>query len=84
MKSKLIVAAFLLVVNGAAQAHPGRLDANGGHWDHKNNVYLCHQAGCVPPTCDGNRGSHICGNRYYCQGNYAPGGPYYRADRCVR
>ena len=83
MKCKLIIAVMLLA-GSPAQAHSGRLDRNGGHWDHKNNVYLCHKAGCIPPTCSGNQGGHICGNRYYCQGNYAPGSRYYQAERCGR
>ena len=31
-----------------AQAHPGRLDSNGGHWNKKTEQYECHKDYCIP------------------------------------
>lgn len=38
----LIVAVLICWCGAAALAHPGRTDANGGHWDHKNGTYHYH------------------------------------------
>jgi hypothetical protein len=70
---RALLIAIVVACASPALAHPGAVDTNGGHWDHRNNVYICHRAGCVPPSCDGNSGGQICGNRFYGQGNYVPG-----------
>ena len=63
---------MVVFVSLPAAAHPGGVDRNGGHWNHKTDEYHCHRAGCSPPPCDANRGEHRCGNRYYGEGSYAP------------
>ena len=47
---KKIIKIFLLILSLlfampslTADAHPGRLDANGGHWNHKTGEYHYHR-----------------------------------------
>ena len=77
MKKYFILACIklsVLITFEAASAHPGGKDKYGGHWDHKRNEYHCHSATCTPPSCSSASSDYRCGNQYYGQGNYAPGG----------
>lgn len=42
-KIHLLLVFFAALVAVPAQAHPGRLDSNGGHWDHKSGTYHRHR-----------------------------------------
>lgn len=68
----LLILYFMLP--GDLLAHPGAKDRYGGHWDHKRNEYHCHSSTCVPPSCAMRESDYRCGNRYYGERNYAPGG----------
>ena len=40
----LILSILFAMSSLTADAHPGRLDANGGHWNHKTGEYHYHRS----------------------------------------
>ena len=44
LKTKIfsVLCACSLLISGSVSAHPGRLDANGGHWNRKTGTYHYH------------------------------------------
>lgn len=71
----VIAAAAVSLLSAAAMAHPGGLDANGCHTNHKTGDYHCHRPaapGADPPAtasdcpcgsgkiCIGPRGGRFC------------------------
>ena len=42
MKKFLLLLNVIIVLIVSVSAHPGRTDANGGHWDRKNGTYHYH------------------------------------------
>lgn len=53
MKKLLIALLAIIVISSSALAHPGRTDANGGHWNHSTGEYHYHDGSSAGRSSSG-------------------------------
>lgn len=62
----LLLTVALLLPSAGALAHPGGLNAEGCHTNHKTGDYHCHRAPRAAPK-SGTLTGKACGSKYYCK-----------------